>query len=115
VTPLALRRWRGLKVLVGDVVHHGSRAVERVHLETARRPFAVLELVPLVALPARGVHLVHDAIAKGVYGLIRVGNRLAGGAAGTLLDVVERVDSGQRPDPSPGGGDPHEGATSHSS
>jgi hypothetical protein len=95
VTPFELRRWRGLGALLGDLVEHGSRAVERVHLETARRPFAVLELVPLVALPARGVHLVHDAIVNGVYRLVRAGGRLASGGASALLDVVERSDGGR--------------------
>ena len=42
----ALRRWRGLVALVRDGVEHGSRAVEKVHLETAERTFAILEADP---------------------------------------------------------------------
>ena len=34
-----MSRWYGLKALVEDVVENGSRAVEQVHRETARRPF----------------------------------------------------------------------------
>jgi len=89
MTSLTLRRWRGVKDLLEDAVEHGSRAVQRAHTETAGRPFAVLEAIPLVALPARGVHLVHDAIVTTVYGVLRLVNRAAGIAAGVALDLCE--------------------------
>jgi hypothetical protein len=63
--------WRGVVALVGDAVEHGSRAVERVHLETAKRPFVILEHVPVVAPFARVVHVAHDATTRTVYGTIR--------------------------------------------
>ena len=46
-----LSRARGLAALVRDAVEHGSRAVEKVHLEIARRPFTVLEHVPGIEAP----------------------------------------------------------------
>jgi hypothetical protein len=82
-----MRRWRGLVALVRDAVEHGSRAVEKVHLETARRPFAILEQIPAVAEPTRVVRVIHDATVSGVHGVVRAVNR----AAGTAIDVVLRV------------------------
>lgn len=78
------KRLRGLKDLVVDAVEHGSSAVERVHLATAKRTFDVLEALPGVALPSKGVHVVHDLSVKGVYGAIRLVNR----AVGVALDVA---------------------------
>jgi hypothetical protein len=66
--------WRGVVALVGEAVEHGSRAVERVHLETAKRPFVILEHIPVVAPVARIVHVAHDATAMTVYGTIRAVN-----------------------------------------
>jgi hypothetical protein len=66
--------WRGVVALVGEAVEHGSRAVERVHLETAKRPFVILEHIPVVAPVARIVHVVHDVTTMSVYGTIRAVN-----------------------------------------
>lgn len=63
--------WRGVVALVGDAVEHGSRAIERVQLETAERPFTILEHIPPVAPVARVVHFAHDATVKTVHGAIR--------------------------------------------
>lgn len=67
------KRWRGLNALIRDAVIHGASAVEKIHLETARVPFAILESIPVpfVALPARGIHAIHDTSTKLVYGAIR--------------------------------------------
>lgn len=70
--------WRGVVALVGDAVEHGSRAVERVHLETAKRPFVILEHVPVVAPVARIVHVAHDVTAMTVYTTIRAVNAAVG-------------------------------------
>jgi hypothetical protein len=82
-----MRRWRGLVALVRDAVEHGSRAVEKVQLETAGRPFGILEQIPAVAEPTRMVHVIHDATVSGVHGVVRAVNR----ALGTTIDVVLRV------------------------
>ena len=96
-----MRRWRGLKTLVQDGVEHGSRAVEKVHLGIAARPFTVLEAIPPIAAPARVVHVVHDAITKGVYVSIRAVNQVAGATLDAVLDIVEeeqaRAEKGEGP------------------
>jgi hypothetical protein len=84
-----MQRWRGLASLVVDAVEHGSRAVEHIQKETARRPFAILERIPPIAAPARGVHLVHDAAVSGVHGAIRLVNQAAGAVIGAAIDVIE--------------------------
>lgn len=87
-----LKRLRGLRALIEDAVEHGSEAIERVHLATAARPFAVLERIPPTALVARGIHVAHDTIASSVYGTIRATNRLLGTAATIALDIAETLD-----------------------
>ncbi len=81
------RRWRGLSALAIDAVDNGARAVERVHLATARRTFDVLDMIPPIALPARGVRLLHDAMTSSVYAIIRVTTRAVGGTIDVLLDL----------------------------
>jgi len=83
------KRLRGLKALVQDVVEHGSTAVQRVHLETAARPFVILELIPGIAAPAHTVRQVHDLYVSGVYGTIRAVNRVVGKTLDVALDVAE--------------------------
>jgi hypothetical protein len=83
-------RLKGVKDLVEDAVHHGATAVEKVHRGVASRPFDVLEAVPIVAVPARGVRLVHDTITATVYASIRVMNRLVGAVADEVIEVVEK-------------------------
>jgi hypothetical protein len=88
-----VKRWRGLRALIGDAVEHGSAAVERVHLETARRPFAVLEHIPGIAAPAQAIHHIHDSVVAGVYGRIREVNRIVGGVIDAALDHIEQQDA----------------------
>lgn len=85
-----MQRWRGLKSLVIDAVEHGSRAVQKVHMETAKLPFAALEAIPPLALPAKGVHQIHDAAVSGVYGMIRLVNKVTGDVLDVVLDGVEK-------------------------
>jgi hypothetical protein len=82
-------RLRGLRALLEDAVAHGTSAVERVHKATAARPFAVLDEIPPLALPARGVRVVHDATVSVVYGSIRQVNRLVGAGLALAIDVAE--------------------------
>jgi hypothetical protein len=85
-------RWRGLVALVRDAVEHGSRAVEKVQLETAGRPFGLLEQIPAVAEPTRVVHVIHDATVSGVHGVIRAVSRAVGATADVVLRVAEEKD-----------------------
>ena len=92
-----LARWRGVVALVRDAVEHGSRAVERVQLETAKRPFVVLEHIPQVAAPARIVHVLHDASVKTVHVGIRAVSALATKTVDIVLEQVDADD--ERSDP----------------
>ncbi|MFV8749389.1 hypothetical protein ACNOYE_02430 [Nannocystaceae bacterium ST9] len=83
------QKWRGLKALVHDAVEHGSRAIERVHLDTARRPFALLEIVPGIATPTKVVHVVHDALVTTSYSAVRLVNAALGKAADVALDLLD--------------------------
>jgi hypothetical protein len=84
-----MRRLRGAIALLSDAVEHGTSAIERVHLATAARPFAILEAIPPTALVAKGVHVAHDAISSGVYGTIRAVNRVARSAVSLVLDAAD--------------------------
>lgn len=77
-------RVRSLKNLVVDAVDHGAAAVERVHLDTAARPFA------LGGEALGPVKTAHDAAVRHVYGQIRGVTRLVGLSLDVALDVVER-------------------------
>jgi hypothetical protein len=84
-----MKRLRGLRALVGEAVEHGSKAVEVVHKATAARTFFVLEAIPPIAKPAQVVHIVHDASLTGIYGIIRVVNRVVGKTLDVAMDVAE--------------------------
>ncbi|WP_437284641.1 hypothetical protein [Sorangium sp. So ce406] len=85
-----MERWRGLKDLVQDAVDNGSRAVERLQKHAAKLPFDLLEQIPPIAAPVRGIRLVHDTMVSGVHVAIRLVNRVAGHAIDGVLDVVEQ-------------------------
>jgi len=94
-----LNKLRGLKNLVRDAVENGATAIEQVHLATARRPFAVLEQIPAIAQPARGVQQIHDAVVTTSYGAVRAVTRAVSQAADLALDALEQRESGaQTPD-----------------
>ena len=86
----SMKRLRGLRALVEEAVEHGSKAVEDVHKATAARTFFVLEAIPPIAKPARVVHTVHDLWLSGVYGTIRVCNRVVGKTLEVAIDVAEQ-------------------------
>ncbi|MBC7171157.1 MAG: hypothetical protein H5U40_01955, partial [Polyangiaceae bacterium] len=67
-----IKRMRGLKDLLVDAVDHGAGAIEKVHLGTTARTFAVLDAIPVVALPSQGVKVIHDTSVRGVYGAVRL-------------------------------------------
>lgn len=85
-------RWLGLKTLLEDAVEHGSRAIEKVHLETAARTFEVLEAIPKIAATAKVVHVVHDGLVQSTHGAIRLVNTGVHRATDAILDEVEKHD-----------------------
>jgi hypothetical protein len=104
-----VKRWKGLRALIGDAVEHGAAAIERVHVETAKRPFTVMEQIPGLAEPVKGIHQIHDAIVSNTYGAVRLVNRAVGQAIDAALDAVEEPDeqAGAPPDPT----DPRDSST----
>lgn len=93
-----MQRWRGLKSLVVDAVEHGSRAIERVQKETAARPFAILEMIPPIAAPAKVVHVIYDASVSVTHGTIRLVNSAVSGALDVVIDVVEKAGDAPKTD-----------------
>ncbi|MGK3993556.1 hypothetical protein [Sorangium sp. So ce1024] len=85
-----MERWRGLKDLVQDAVDNGSRAVEHLQKHAAKLPFDLLEQIPPIAAPVRGIRLVHDTMVSGVHVAIRLVNRIAGYTVDGVLFVVEQ-------------------------
>jgi hypothetical protein len=85
----SMKRLRGLRALVEETVEHGTKAVEDVHKATAARTFTVLEAIPPIAKPARVVHTVHDLWLSGIYGTIRVCNKVVGRTLEVAIDVAD--------------------------
>ena len=84
-----VKRWRGLKDLVRDAVEQGASAVERVHLATAERPFALLAQIPALCDPVRSIQQIHDTLVSTTYATVRTVTRAVGDGAEIALDVVE--------------------------
>ena len=99
----AMKRWRGLRAMVTDVVEHGSRAIEEVQTTTAKRVFDVLELIPAVKEPAALVHAVHDVAIGGIYASVRVVNQAVGVAADLVIDLIDTSPTSPPQPPSPKG------------
>jgi hypothetical protein len=87
-----VKRWRGLKSLVADAVEHGSRAVEKVHKEIADKPFAILEAIPPIRVPAKVVHVIHDAAVTTTHVAIRAVNVAVSASLDVAIDMVEAKD-----------------------
>ena len=83
------KQWQGLRALLNDAVEHGASAVQRVHLATARRPFAIVESIPAIAETARTVHVVHDTIVSQVYDNIRLVNAIVGKTLEVAIEALE--------------------------
>ncbi len=88
-----VRRIRGAKDLGEEAIDGLVVRIQDVHHAYGRVPFAVLERIPVVAGPAKGIKQVQQEITDGVYGAIRVSNRLIGLAASCVLDKIdERIE-----------------------
>jgi hypothetical protein len=96
---MSIKRWQGLRALVIDAVEHGATAIERVHLETARRPFSIMENIPALAEPAQNIREVHDTIVSGVYTSVRLVNQLVGKTLDAALAAIDAQPQHQEPAP----------------
>lgn len=90
-----MKRWRGLKNLVGEAVDHGSRAVERVQKDMVKLPFDMLEKITPIAVPVKGVREIYETSLSGVHGMIRLVNRVVGDTLDTVIDVVDKQKAGE--------------------
>ncbi len=88
IAPGKPSRWQGLAALVSDAVEHGSGAIERVHVATARRPFRILAQIPVVAGPAAVVQAVHDASVALTYDAVRGVTRAVRGTLAVAIDAA---------------------------
>ncbi len=85
-----MERLRGLKSLIVDAVEHGSRAVERIQKETVKKPFDLLEQIPPLAVPVKGIHEIHDTAVSGIHEVIRLVNRVTGQTLDVVITAVEK-------------------------
>lgn len=93
------QRWKGLRALIGDAIEHGASAIERVHVATAKRPFDVMEQIPGIAEPVKGIHQAHDVIVSSTYEAVRLVNRAVGRALDAALDAVSEPEQADQHDP----------------
>ncbi|MFT3764924.1 MAG: hypothetical protein QM820_05315 [Minicystis sp.] len=59
-------------------------------METARLPFDILEKIPPLTVPVKGIRLIHDTSVAATHGMIRLVTRAVGGTIDVVLDVVEQ-------------------------
>jgi hypothetical protein len=90
----SMRRWRGLVALVHDAVKHGSEAVERVQKDYARIPFAAVESIQPIAVPARAAHVAHDVSVSLTHAAIRIVNTTVVQTLDFVLETLERRKQG---------------------
>lgn len=92
-----IRRWRGLTALIADMVANGASAVERVHIATASRPFAILRQIPVVSAPASVIEAIHHASVAGVYASVRAVTRVVETAVDLALEAADDDDQPSSP------------------
>src|SRR5271166_1564478 len=91
---------RGMKNLFVAAVRGGTATIEKMHASIARRPFEILERVPVAGLPAGAARLLHDGISGGIYSGLRGLLQLAGSAADLALSLpVEEAPAATGPPP----------------
>lgn len=92
-----MKRLRGLKSLVVEAVDQGSRAIEKVQIETAKVPFNLAERIPGLKVPASGVRVIYNTGVSNVHGMIRLVNKVAGDTVDAVLDTVDKPAGNDRP------------------
>ncbi len=100
-----MRRWRGLKALVHDIVDRTTELVGEGHESTARSVMRVTDQVPPIAAPARAVNEVRRVSTEGVLASIRVVNRAVEKVSDLGLDLAEtalRARDGEAREDAPG-------------
>ncbi|MDC3962109.1 hypothetical protein [Polyangium jinanense] len=85
-----MERWRGAKALVADTIDQGSRAVERLQKETARRPLDLLARIPPLEVPAKGILEIHHLLVSNTHAMIRLVNRVVADTLDVVIDMVDK-------------------------
>jgi hypothetical protein len=101
------KEWRGLKDLLIDAVEQGTSAVERVHLEIARRSFFAVKQVPAIREPTQNVESLYNSVVAATYASVRAVTRTVGSALDVAIDALEAADDerGAKHAAKPGSGD----------
>jgi hypothetical protein len=89
---LSMPQIRGAKDLIQEAVEAGITATEQMHLAIARKPYALLAKIDVIAGPVRAVELIQQTITGGVYRAIRIANRLTGAIATQVIDRLDTAD-----------------------
>ena len=76
--------------MIGDTVDATVVVIAAAHRDIARQPYALLALVPAVAIPARAIGQLQLAITDQVCHSIRVVNWFARAAAAQALDQLDK-------------------------
>ena len=90
---LSLLQLRGAKDLIQEAVEAGVTATEQLHLAIARKPYALLARVDVIAGPVQAVELIQQTITGGVYRAIRVANRMTGAIATQIIDRLDATEN----------------------
>lgn len=99
----SLSRVRGLVTLLRDGVVHGSHAIEDVTRRTADRTYDILEAIPVIAAPAKVVHVVHDLATTTTFATVRAVTELSAAVVDAGLAAAEdvRAEAATPPEASP--------------
>ncbi len=89
MTELSWAQIRGIADLLHDGVALAIDLTAQTHYAIARQPFAVLERIPLIALPATAINAIQHTITRGVYATIHAVNNGAGTLVSHTLTIVE--------------------------
>lgn len=84
-----IKQLRGAKDLLQEAVEAGVNATEKVHHAIAKKPYAVLGSLPVIAVPVRHIETVQTTITTGVYRAIRAVNKTSGTLATHLIDRLD--------------------------
>ncbi len=80
----------GVSDLMGEGVDTLLVKIEEIQRVYTHRPYAILERIPVIGGPARGIEQIQQGITHGVYGAMRVANWLVYAGASWTLDQIER-------------------------
>jgi len=84
-----LRKLHGLNDLTRETIDAMVVAIAKTHRDIARRPYALLEQVDVIAVPVQAIEHVQQAVTDGVYQAIRAVNYTVGSVVAHVLDRLE--------------------------